>query len=80
MSDVAMIYLVNNTSGGLELNLTFNVNCYFPSERYSAKEKLGKALILWNPTRSESPEATIAQTRFLRQADHDQWSQGAEEP
>lgn len=40
--DVAVIYLVQNTSGGLKLNLTFNVNCYFPSERPHAKEKRGE--------------------------------------
>lgn len=39
--DVAVIYLVKNTSGGLKLNLTFNVNCYFPSERPHAEEKRG---------------------------------------
>lgn len=39
---MAVIYLVRSTSGGLELNLTFDVNCYFPSERYSTKDQQGK--------------------------------------
>lgn len=61
-----MIYLVKNTSGGLELNLTFNLNCYFPREREISQRR----------SRAEAIETR----RFLRLAGRDRSSRAAEEP